>query len=122
MPVIFEGDIPKDWANVEGKFTTVMSGFILEEGDLIINDGKFRYTFNPWLLHDDFPNLDVETKSNVAELVDTFTVGLMLSGEDASGQQQHRARSVVLQGQWLQALLHTTRLSNVVYLPIVLKQ
>ena len=109
-------------ARVEGKFTACMSGFILEEGDLTISDGKFRYTFNPWLLHDDFPNLDVETQDGVAGLVDTFTFSFMLSGEDANGQEQHRARSVVLQGQWLQALPHSVQSGHVIYLPVILKQ
>jgi hypothetical protein len=122
IPVIFEGDIPSGWARVEGKFTAGMSGFMLEEGDLTISDGKFRYTFNPWLLHDDFPNLDVETQSGVAEMVDTFTFSLMLSGEDENGQEQHRARSVVLQGQWLQALPHSVQSGHVIYLPVILKQ
>jgi hypothetical protein len=81
-----------------------MSGFILEEGDLAISDGKFRYTFDPWLLRDDFPNLDVETQEGVAELVDTFTFSFMLSGQDENGKEQHWGRSVVLQGQSLQAL------------------
>jgi hypothetical protein len=122
IPVTFEGDIPSGWTSVEGKITAVMSGFILEEGDLTISDGKFRYAFNPWLLHEDFPNLDVETQNGVAELADTFTFSFMLLGEDKNGQEQHRARSAVLQGQWLQALLRATQPSNAVYLPLVLKQ
>jgi hypothetical protein len=64
----------------------------------------------------------VETQNGVAELADTFTFSFMLSGEDKNGQEQHRARSAVLQGQWLQALLRATQPSNAVYLPLVLKQ
>lgn len=111
VPFTFEGNVPGGWTQVKGKFTAVMSGFILEEGDLTISDDKFRYTFDPWRLHDDFPNLDVETQDSVAELVDTFTFSFMLSGEDGQGQAQHRARSVVLQGKCVQALSQSTQSS-----------
>ncbi|MGD2178950.1 MAG: hypothetical protein PVG71_14145, partial [Anaerolineae bacterium] len=121
VPVTFEGSVPHDWTSAEGKFTAVMSGFILEEGDLTIEDGQFRYTFDPWLLREDFPNLDVATQSNTAELIDTFTFSFLLSGEDAGGQERHRARSVVLQGQSLQALTQAAARENMVYLPVVVR-
>jgi len=120
MPITFEGNVPSSWLDVVGKFSTIMSGYILEEGDLTVKDGKFRYTFDPWLLHQDFPNLDVVNQQGIANLVDTFTFSFILSGVDKNGVEQHSAQSVVLQGQWLQALSGPAQQSNDIYLPMVL--
>jgi hypothetical protein len=120
IPLSFKGDVPNGWTNVEGRFTASMSGYILEEGDLALDGGRWRYTFDPWQLHDDVPNLDVSTLNNLPELVDTFTFSFMLFGRDGSGREQHRASSVVLQGLQLQALLWQP--GGTVYLPTILRQ
>lgn len=104
IPYLIEGNVPNGWMNVEGKFTAIMSGFILEEGNLSISNGTYKYLFDPWRLHEDFPNLDITNQGKIGELADTFTLSFFLSGDDDSGKKQHRARSIVLQGQWLQAL------------------
>jgi hypothetical protein len=119
VPITFEGTVPAGWTRTEGKFTAVMSGYILEEGELVLGDGEWHYQFDPWRLHETIPNLDVSA-GNMPELVDTFSFSFMLSGRDASGQEQHRANSVVLQGQQLQALYR--QWSSTVYLPLAMRQ
>jgi hypothetical protein len=119
--LILEGDVPEDWQGVSGRFTALMSGYILEEGELAVDGERFRYDFDPWRLHEEFPNLDLGPDGGPSELVDTFTFTFMLSGVDALGRRQHRARSVVLQGQWLQALPHHGELEYGLFLPAVLR-
>ena len=105
VPVVFSGTIPSGWQNVTGTFTALMSGYILEEGELTIAGDRFSYTFDPLRLHRDFPNLEVEEPDGAGVLADTFTFTFLLSGQDEMGQVQHRARIVTLQGQRLMAPL-----------------
>jgi hypothetical protein len=119
VPLVLEGEVPMGWTGVRGNATAIMSGYILEEVDVDVSGGTFSYEFDPWTLHDDFPNLDVEVAPDQAGLVDTFTISLMLSGVDGTGKRQYRARTVVMQGQDLQALPHGSGYS--VYLPLVLR-
>jgi len=102
-PVVFTGAIPSGWQNISGAFTAIMSGYILEEGELTIEGDTFSYTFDPLRLHQDFPNLDVVEPEGSASLADTFTFTFLLSGQENGGEMQHRARAVVLQGQRLLA-------------------
>ena len=102
-PVVFTGTIPSGWQSVTGAFTAIMSGYILEEGELTIEGDAFSYTFDPLRLHQDFPNLDVVEPEGSASLADTFTFSFLLLGQENGGEMQHRARTVVLQGQRLLA-------------------
>ena len=137
VPVVFSGAIPSGWQNVTGAFTAVMSGYILEEGELTIEGDtpstvlrqssgqgsgqRFSYTFDPLRLHRDFPNLDVVEPEGSASLADTFTFSFLLSGQDGNGQSHHRARVVTLQGQRLMALSLESQPGRQVYLPLVLR-
>jgi hypothetical protein len=121
IPLILEGAVPGGWTDVAGRVTAIMSGYILEEVDLAIDGGRFRYAFDPWRLHDDYPNLDVRTGPDTAGLVDTFTISLMLTGVDGGGVAQEQAVSVVLQGQDVLALAHSALPAARVYLPVVLR-
>ena len=103
-PLVFSGTVPSDWRGVTGTFTAIMSGYILEEGELAIQGDAFRYTFDPLRLHEDFPNLDVVEPEGGAALADTFTFSFLLSGSDGQGQTHHRAGTATLQGQRLMAL------------------
>jgi hypothetical protein len=121
VPVVFSGTIPSGWQNVTGTFTAIMSGYILEEGELTIEGDTFSYTFDPLSLHQDFPNLDVVEPEGSAALADTFTFSFLLSGQDGNGQTRHRARTVTLQGQRLMALSLESQPGHQVYLPLVLR-
>lgn len=101
VPVVFSGTVPSGWQNITGAFTAIMSGYILEEGELTVEGDIFSYTFDPLHLHRDFPNLDVVEPEGSAALADTFT--FLLSGQESGREMQHRARTVVLQGQRLLA-------------------
>ena len=121
VPVVFSGAIPSGWQNVTGSFTAIMSGYILEEGELAIEGDTFSYTFDPLRLHQDFPNLDVVDPHDCPALVDTFTFSFLLSGQDGGGKTHHRARTVTLQGQRLMALSSEPQLEHQVLLPLVLR-
>lgn len=121
IPITFEGNLPSDWTNVQGKFTTSMPGYILEEGDLTLKNGQFQYTFNPWTLHANFPNLDIVNSFNAPELADTFTFSFFISGINQNGEKRSQARTVILQGPNLQALPHSSIGIYKVNLPVVLK-
>jgi hypothetical protein len=105
VPAVFSGAIPSGWQNVSSTFTAVMSGYILEEGELTIEGDTFNYTFDPLSLHQDFPNLDVVEPEGSASLADTFTFSFLLSGQENGGEMKYRARTVVMQGQHLLAPL-----------------
>lgn len=119
VPVVFSGTVPSGWQNVTGTFTAIMSGYILEEGELTIEGDTFHYTFDPLRLHQDFPNLDVVEPEGDAALVDTFTFSFLLSGQDSQEQIHHRARTVTLQGQHLMALQPREGIHYRVYLPLM---
>ena len=78
-------------------YTTVMPGFILEEGTTT----ALTYTYDAPKLAKDFPNLDLFDQDGFAG-VDTITMSFVVSGTDAKGERQHFARQVVLQGEELQ--------------------
>jgi hypothetical protein len=130
VPVLFSGTIPSGWQNVTGTFTAIMSGYILEEGELAIEGDtpstssgrRFSYTFDPLRLHGDFPNLDVIEPEGSAALADTFTFSFLLSGQENGGRTRHRARTVTLQGQRLMALSSESQPGRRVYLPLILRQ
>ena len=137
VPVVFIGTIPSGWQNVTGTFTAIMSGYILEEGELTIEGDtplavlrrssgqgsgyRISYTFDPLRLHRDFPTLDVVEPWRGPALADTFTFDFLLSGRDSSGEMRHRARTVTLQGQRLMALQPRQGVRYRVYLPLVVR-
>ncbi len=97
-----EGAIPISVSNPAGlsqtevKFTTVMPGFLLEQGQL----PALTYSYDAPELAQEFPNLDLFDGDGKAG-VDTITMSLLASGTDASGQPQYRARQILLQGEEL---------------------
>jgi hypothetical protein len=120
-PLRIAGTVPTGWSDVEGSFTAVMSGYILEDGELEVNGQTISYTFDPLRLHSDFPNLDVLEPEGGAALTDTFTFSLLLSGEDGAGERRHRARTVTLQGHRLMALDTEGHPAHQLRLPLVLR-
>ncbi|MDA2929987.1 hypothetical protein MYX84_08595, partial [Acidobacteria bacterium AH-259-O06] len=104
IPIRPGEDPPTD---MELHFTTVMPGFLLEEGRLTPNifaTGDLNYSYDAPRLHEDFPNLDLFDSDNRAG-ADTITMSFLLSGSKG-GEKVYQARQVLLQGEELLALPH----------------
>ena len=87
--------------NAELHFTTVMPGFILEEG----RSTELSYSYDAPRLHEDFPNLDLFDSDGRAG-ADTVTMSFLISGTDSQGEMVYQARQLLLQGEELMALPH----------------
>lgn len=86
---------PAGLTNSELHYTATMPGFVLEEG----RTTSMAYTFDAQKLAADFPNLDADSNSTVADVI---TITLAVSGTDANGVRRHRARQVsVVRGKVL---------------------
>jgi hypothetical protein len=96
-PITFRITPPAGLRNAEMTYTTVMPGFILEEG----KSSTLTYTYDAPRLAKDFPNLDLFDADGFAG-VDTITMSFLVSGTDAAGARRHFARQIVLQGEELQ--------------------
>ena len=91
-------------SQLEGRelfFTTVMPGFILEEGTTT----GLSYTYDAPRLNQDFPNLDLFDADGRSG-VDTVTMSFLLSGPNGEGEKVYQARQALLQGEELLALPH----------------
>lgn len=116
-PWTLRGNIPAGWHDLRFYYSVLMSGFLLEQGDINVISDTFRYIFDPLALHQDFPNLDVgEAPACCPELVDTITLSFLLTGKDEAGHPVQRASRIDLQGQDYR--LHRSRLWTI-YLPLV---
>ena len=93
---------PSDLSNIQLHHTTVMPGFILEQG----SDGNLNFTYDATRLAQDFPNLDLLDHDYRAG-ADTVTLSLLVSGTNGDGNTEYRARQILLQGEELLALPHT---------------
>jgi hypothetical protein len=87
---------PDGWTDVVLYQTTVMPGFILDDGPM----GGLTYPYNATALHESFPNLDLADREGRYG-ADTVTLSLLLSGKNADGKPAFRARQVLLQGEHL---------------------
>ncbi len=96
-PIVFAATLPAGLTNVEMHYTTIMPGFILEEG----RTTQLTYIYDAQKLARDFPNLDLYDSDGFAG-ADTITISLLVSGTDASGARKHFARQIVIQGEELQ--------------------
>jgi hypothetical protein len=92
--VPFTVNVPPGLREARLTWTTTMPGFILEEG----SGGTLTYAYDASRLAGDFPNLDLHDVDGYAG-ADTITVSLMLSAIDGSGNAQHHARQITLQGE-----------------------
>ncbi|HEY3128584.1 MAG TPA: carboxypeptidase-like regulatory domain-containing protein [Acidobacteriota bacterium] len=96
-PITFRITPPAGLTNIEMTYTTLMPGFILDEGKTT----TLTYTYDAPKLARDFPNLDLFDADGFAG-VDTITMSFLVSGTDASGARKHFARQIFLQGEELQ--------------------
>lgn len=93
QPVTITITPPAGWSNIELYYTTVMPGFVLEEGKTT----NLTYVYDAVKLNRDFPNLDLPA-------ADTITMSFLVAGADITGKRQYFARQVLLQGEELLTL------------------
>ena len=86
-------------SNTQLYHTTVMPGFILEQGSA----GSLNHSYDASAYAEDFPNLD-QVDFDQRWGVDTITLSYLVSGTNEQGATEYRARQVLLQGEELQVL------------------
>jgi hypothetical protein len=98
-PIVISGALPEGLDAVTVEYTISMPGYILEQGQAAIHDGWWEILFDPVALHQDFPNLELTGRDTWGPgLADTFSIGLLLSGE-RDGQPVFQANTVTIQGE-----------------------
>ena len=120
-PVTISGPLPEGMDTVTVDYTLSMPGYILEQGQAALRNGRYEIFFDPVALHDDFPNLDLIGRDGWRPgLADTFAVGLLLRG-DRGGQELFQANTITIQGE--QVLVGGERVGDFyeIYLPVTLK-
>lgn len=86
-------------SNTEMHYTTVMPGFILDQG----SSSSLNHSYDASALAQDFPNIDL-VDADQRYGVDTITLSYLISGTNEQGDTEYRARQVLLQGEELLAL------------------
>jgi hypothetical protein len=86
--------------NVQLRYTTVMPGFILEEG---LGSSNLTYTYDAATLQKTFPNIDLNDADRFAGQ-DSIIMSMLVSGRDTTGRLVYEARQVLLSGEELLAL------------------
>jgi hypothetical protein len=98
-PITITGSIPSDLTNVMIDYTISMPGYILEHGQVSPSGSTYQIIFDPVSLQADFPNIDlIGRDAHRAGLSDTFSIDLMLRGQNAS-ETIYMANTVTLQGE-----------------------
>jgi len=80
--------------------TVTMPGFILEHRTISVSPGVLEIGYDPVLLSERFPNIDLVSRDDLTRpgLADTIRFSFLLSGK-LGGREIHRAGSLTLQGE-----------------------
>jgi hypothetical protein len=117
-PVTINGLVPSGLSSVTVDYTISMPGFILEQGQVSPSGNSFQIIFDPAVLAQDFPNLDLTGRDRWRPgLSDTFAIGLLLRGT-TGGQTVHFANAITLQGEQV-FVDNVNPVIQMVYLPLV---
>ncbi|MCP4692293.1 MAG: hypothetical protein GY859_29885, partial [Desulfobacterales bacterium] len=86
-PIVISGPLPAGVSDAVVDYTITMPGFILEHGQATLANGAYQITFDPVLLNQTFPNLDLIGRDGSYEpgLADTFSIGVPLTGSSDQG-------------------------------------
>ena len=77
-----------------------MPGFILEEGEFVIQGSVGDPVYDPVRLSRDFPNIDLTTRhGRFRGLADEVFVSVLLTGTDSSGLPAFAAQLITLVGE-----------------------
>lgn len=98
-PVVVAGPLPADLRQVTVAYTLTMPGWILEQDEAAVENGRWAVEIDPVRLNASFPNLDLQGRdeANRPGHSDTLSLTLLLRGESGSAVE-HRANTVTLQG------------------------
>ncbi len=123
-PITISGAVPVTVTDAIVDYTITMPGFVLVHGQVHPVNGAYSLIFDPEALARDFPNLDLFGRDSPGQpgLADTFKIGLLLQGRDASGKPACSGNIIVLQGE---QVLVTNRLEpgqHKLHLPVVVKK
>jgi hypothetical protein len=58
-PIAFGGRLPDEFRNATYTYTIAMPGFILEQGEGVLEGTDFELLYDPVQLHEEYPNLDL---------------------------------------------------------------
>jgi hypothetical protein len=120
-PIPITGTVPAGLSGVIVDYTISMPGFVLERGQVAPSGGAYHIMFDPVALHQDFPNLDLVGRDDfLPGLADTFSIGLLLCGEQG-GSTVYRANTVTIQGEQVFVGDAPAPVWQEVYLPVILR-
>ncbi|MGD9092975.1 MAG: hypothetical protein PVF74_09000, partial [Anaerolineales bacterium] len=119
-PVQITGAVPEGLSNVRVDYTISMPGTILKHGTLIPTSSTFTITFDPVVLHNDFPNLDLIGRDGWDKpgLADTISIALLLEGQ-ADSEKISLANTITLQGDQVFVKNRTYVFENMLFIPLV---
>jgi hypothetical protein len=82
-----------------------LPGWVLEEGVMRPEGGRFTVTYDPVRLHETFPNIDLQARHRREPgLADEVLISLLLLGEGPDGRRVYKARHISLLGADLFAM------------------
>jgi hypothetical protein len=115
--VEIEGTVPAGLSTPVVSYTIAMPGFILEQGTVAPDGGRFTVAYDPVALRSDFPNIDLTAPEEWRDgLSDEVLITLFL----ADGDGGYRANTVTLFGEEV-FVGRDKSMGLRVYLPVVLK-
>ncbi len=96
LPYNFRFAVPEGWTNVQIYHTLSIPGQVLEEGMLNPAGTTLSYQYSPPILTKLFPNLENGQQGSGPSAGDTFTLTIVMTGTDSSGQSQIRSRTFTI--------------------------
>jgi hypothetical protein len=122
-PIAITGRVPVTLTNTTVDYTITMPGYLLKHGQATIAGITYTIVFDPIALNADFPNLDLTGRDDRQPgLSDTFSIGLLLRGQDAGGHPVYQANTITLQGEQVFVCSTAEPALFKVFLPVILKQ
>jgi hypothetical protein len=98
-PVEITGHLPNGVSEMRVDYTIHMPGFILQQGQAVIQGNQYTFTFDPVALAQDFPNLDLTRRdASIPGLSDTISISIMLRGQKTI-ESVNRTNVITIQGQ-----------------------
>ncbi len=96
LPYNFRFGVPQDWTNVQIYHTLSIPGQVLEQGLLRPAGATLSFQYSPPILGKTFPNVENGEQGAGASAGDTFTLTIVMTGTDSSGQSQIRSRTFTI--------------------------
>ncbi len=96
LPYNFRLGLPQGWTNVQIYHTLSIPGQVLEEGLLRPAGTTLSYQYSPPILGKLFTNVENGEQGSGPSAGDTFTLTIVMTGTDSSGQPQTRSRTFTI--------------------------